>query len=81
MKSKKFGIFNQPIVPGDKKSSTPEPWKFRPSMADQRAGISIGAGTFWGSGMKNPSGKLRESTVGYKPVTSSQVKIPPKTLA
>ena len=58
------------------------PEAFVPSDADQRAGPSPAAGTFWGTGIKNPVGKIRGiSTVGIRPVSRNGIKTPPKALA
>lgn len=81
MSAKRVGIFNQPATRSSKRSKPGEPWQFKPSMADQRAGPAVGAGTYWGTGVKNPQGRMRDSSVGYRPVSPSQMSKPPKKLA
>ena len=41
----------------------------------------FGMGDNYGTGLKNPLGKLREDTQGYKPVSKRQMGTPPKSLA
>lgn len=60
---------------------TKSPWSFDPSSADQRAAPAAVAGDYYGTGFKNKVGKLRDSTVGYRPVSKSQMGKPPKSLA
>lgn len=55
------------------------PWDFKPSDTNTRAGPQPGAGDYYGSGVRNPVGKLRD--FGIKPVTKKGLKIPPKKLA
>lgn len=81
MNAKKVGIFSQPATLSKKGSKLGEPGQFKPSMADQRAGPAVGAGTFYGTGVKNPQGRTRSSTVGYRPVNREQMSKPPKSLA
>ena len=77
----KVGIFNQPVRPTKKSANPGAPWTFKPSMADQRAGPSPAAGTYYGTGVKNPVGKMRGDSVGYRPVSKKQMGTPPKSLA
>ena len=39
-----------------------------------------GMGNYYGSGYKNPMGKLRDSTVGYIPVSKKQLGTPPTSV-
>lgn len=59
----------------------PNPWDFSPSDADQRAAPSPGAGTYYGTGVKNPEGKVRDSdTVGIRSVSKKQLGTPPRSV-
>ena len=40
-----------------------------------------GMGDYYGTSMKAPMGKMRDSSVGYRPVNSKQLKTKPKNLA
>lgn len=55
------------------------PWDFKPSDTDTRAGPQSGAGDYYGTGVRNPVGKIRD--MGIKPVSKKGLKIPPKKLA
>lgn len=55
-----------------------DPWDFSPSDADQRAGNSAAAGDYYGTGFKNPVGKMRSNSVGYRPVSKKQLGTPPR---
>lgn len=37
-----------------------------------------GMGSFYGTGFKNPIGRMRDSSVGYRPVNRKQLGTPPK---
>lgn len=39
-----------------------------------------GMGTYYGRGMRNPQGKLRDGTVGFRPVSQKQLGTPPKSV-
>lgn len=41
---------------------------------------SQGMGMYWGSGIKNPMGKMRSDSVGYRPVSKKQLGTPPKSV-
>ena len=43
--------------------------------------VKHGMGDFYGSGKRNPIGKMRTGTVGLKPVSKKGLKVPPKSLA
>lgn len=54
------------------------------SVTDGRyraSGFAGGAGDYYGSGMKNPMGKMRKGSVGYVPVSKEELGIPPRGLA
>ncbi len=55
------------------------PWDFKPGDANTRSGPQPGAGDYYGTGVRNPVGKLRD--FGIKPVSKKGLKIPPKKLA
>lgn len=55
------------------------PWDFKASDTDTRAGPQPGAGDYYGSGVRNPVGKLRD--FGIKPVSKKGLTKPPKKLA
>jgi len=44
------------------------------------AKTKFGMGDNYGTGFKNPIGKLRSDTVGYRPVTKKQMGTPPKSV-
>lgn len=80
MKPAKTGIFNQPVRPvnSGKTGSIP---KFKPSTDGQRSIPATGLGTYYGTGVRNPMGRIRSSSMGYEPPSSKQVGVPPKSLA
>jgi hypothetical protein len=45
------------------------------------APTKFGMGDYYGTSHKNPIGKVRDATVGYRPVTRKQMGTPPKNLA
>lgn len=61
-------------------SKVKKPWDFDASNADQRAAPSPGAGDYYGTGVRNPIGRLRGDTMGYKPATKKQLGTPPKSV-
>ncbi len=65
----KFGIFNQPASPT--KSS---------SKNTANNGPKMGCGDYYGTGVKNPIGKLRSDTMGYRPVSRKQMGTPPTSV-
>jgi len=40
-----------------------------------------GSGDYYGTGMRNPEGRVRDETLGFRPVTPKELKTPPKSLA
>lgn len=53
-------------------------------VADPTSGVtpkeSTGMGYYYGTGHKNPMGKMRDSSVGFRPVTRKQLGKPPKSV-
>lgn len=53
-------------------------------VADPTSGVtpkeSMGMGNYYGTAFKNPIGKLRDSTVGYRPASPKQLGTPPKSV-
>lgn len=41
----------------------------------------MGGGDYYGTGIKNPQGRIRESALGYQSVNPKSLKKPPKSLA
>ncbi len=39
-----------------------------------------GMGMYYGQGMKNPIGKMRGDSIGYRPVSRKQLGTPPKSV-
>lgn len=39
-----------------------------------------GMGTNYGSGLKNPQGRMRSDSIGYRPVSRRQLGTPPKSV-
>lgn len=37
-----------------------------------------GMGDYYGTAMRNPFGKMRDDTVGYRPMTKKELKTPPR---
>jgi len=64
----KKGIFNQPSPSIGKKP---------------KYGLSnnVAAGDHYGTGVKNPIGKMRADSMGRSPVSKKGLKTPPKSLA
>lgn len=54
--------------------------KAKPLKNAHTANTKLGMGDFYGSGVKNPTGKMR-SGAGRIEVTSKNLKKPPKSLA
>jgi len=52
-------------------------------VADARSGAWVytgGVGDYYGQAMKNPVGKIRDDTVGYRPVSPKQLGTKPKSV-
>ena len=45
------------------------------------APTKYGMGDYYGTGQKNPIGRVRDATVGFRPVNRKQMAKPPKSLA
>jgi len=56
------------------------PWSKDPSDNDTRAFTGTGCGDYYGSGVKNPVGRIRKGT-GVNFVPENQLNVPPKKLA
>ena len=57
------------------------PWDFSPGSEDDTKGNSQpAAGDYYGTGIRNPMGKLRDAA-GSRPVEKKELKIPPRSLA
>lgn len=41
----------------------------------------IGSGDYYGSGIKNKTGRVIEDMINYSPITKKSLKKPPKSLA
>lgn len=53
-------------------------WAFGNSgLTDKDTPTPTGMGDYYGTGIRNPIGKLRGETVGYRPATEKQLRIPP----
>ena len=65
----KYGIFNQPSSreDGSVKNEASAPPK-------------MGCGDYYGTGVKNPIGRMRDDSVGYRPVSKKQMGTPPKSI-
>jgi hypothetical protein len=44
------------------------------------APMKFGMGSYYGRAMKNPFGRMRDSSVGFRPVTKKQLGKPPKSV-
>lgn len=78
----KVGIFSQTLQPTKKSSKPGAPWQFKPSNPPRPSGPGAVGGTYYGSGVRNPTGKIRgDGSIGYRPVTKKQLGTPPKSLA
>jgi len=47
---------------------------------EHTAPTKYGMGDYYGTSMKAPIGKVRDATVGYRPVNRKQFKTPPRNL-
>lgn len=64
-----------------RKKSIKGPFSYSPSDTDVRAMTGVPAGDYYGTGIKNPVGRVRSGTVGINPVSSAKLKKPPKSIA
>lgn len=62
------------------KSLGPKIGKVRSSHEAHSANTKYGMGDNYGSGHKNPIGKMRSDSVGYRPVSKKQIGTPPKSV-
>lgn len=44
------------------------------------APAKFGMGDYYGTGFKNPLGRMRSDSVGYRPVSRGQMETPPKSV-
>ena len=63
-----------------KTKSIKGPYSYSPSDADTRAMTAIPAGDYYGSGIRNPMGRIRDSLMNPEP-TKKQLGTSPKKLA
>ena len=56
------------------------PYAFNPSDTNTRGQTATGAGNYYGTGVRNPMGKMRSTSLG-NPVSKAGLTKPPKTLA
>ena len=54
-------MFEQPIKPRGTKKKIKSPFEFSAPNYDQRSGPSVPAGDYYGTGYRNPMGKMREN--------------------
>lgn len=74
----KKGVFNNPIAPKEKKSSR----NFAaPSKEQSTTGRYMAAGDYYGTGFKQPVGKMRGGSVGESPVPQKSLRVDPESLA
>lgn len=64
----KYGIFNQPAVKDGKVKN------------QAFSAPKMGCGDYYGTGVKNPMGRMRDSSIGYRPVSRKQMGTPPKSV-
>lgn len=65
---------------GMKKTSL-KSWEKAPSNQNTRGFEGTGMGDYYGTGVRNPQGKLRSKTVGMTSLNRKQLHTPPKALA
>lgn len=53
----------------------------KPLKQAHSANKKFGMGDYYGSGIKNPIGKMREDSLGMNAVTPKKLKSPPRSLA
>ena len=63
-----------------RKKSIKGPFSYSPSDTDIRAMTGVPAGDYYGTGIKNPMGKIKSPTVGTNPVSKKGLKTPPKSV-
>lgn len=74
-------MFKKPVKPKSKVKKTKSPFEFSPAHADQRAGPSVAAGNYYGVGVKNKMGRIRDtSSPGVNPVSKKKLGTPPKSI-
>jgi|GEM_PF-897511 hypothetical protein len=74
----KHGVFNNPIAPKTRKADK----NFSaPTKEQATTGQYMAAGDYYGTGFKQPVGKMRGGSVGMNPVPQKSLKIAPESLA
>lgn len=73
------GNANKPDVGNSLKSLPSSKPKHRPES--HTADTKYGMGNYYGTGYKAPVGKVRDTSVGFRPVSREQLGKPPKSLA
>lgn len=68
MNKQRYGIFNQPAIQSNG------------SIKNEARRVNVTAGDYYGTGVKNPMGKMRDSSVGFRPVSKKQLETPPKSV-
>ena len=51
-----------------------------PKQEAHTAPYRFGMGDHYGTGHKNPMGRMRDGSVGYRPVTAGRMRKPPKSV-
>ncbi len=75
----KKGIFNDPIAPKERKSSSTFA---APTFDEQRtSGKFMAAGDYYGTGFKAPVGKIRGGSPSRNPIPQKSLRKPPESLA
>ena len=73
----KRGVFNNPIAPKMKESSK----NFAaPSKEQATTGRYMAAGDYYGTGFKQPVGRMRGGSVGMNPVPKGKLAVPPESV-
>ena len=55
--------------------------KLKPAKEWHSANTKFGMGDYYGTGIKNPMGRMRESSMGFNSVSREGLNKPPKSLA
>ena len=62
------------------KSLNPKTKKGKSNPEAHTANTKIGMGDYYGTGFKAPIGRMRDDSVGMRPVPRSKIGIPPKNV-
>lgn len=53
----------------------------KPKLRESHVAFTThGTGDYFGTGVRNPQGRVRDETLGFKPVTPKELKTPPKSV-